>query len=75
MRWPCFMCSDDGLDGGATAHLAFDCGCDPAFLPGGVDPELVGAGGIMALIACVGKIRFRIAPLTASMAGITVSSV
>ena len=44
--------TDDGLDG--TAHLAFDLGCYPTFLLGGVDFERVVGWRIVATVAGIG---------------------
>ena len=46
--------ADDGLDGGAASHLAFDLWGHAALLLGGVDFELVFGRGVVAAVAGVG---------------------
>ena len=47
--------ADDGFNGGAAAHLAFDGGRHAAFLAGGEDLEPVGERGIVTAVAGIGK--------------------
>ena len=47
--------TDDGLDGGSPAHLAFDLGRHASFLPGDEDPELIIGRRIVAAITLVGE--------------------
>ena len=43
--------SDDGFDGGTSAHLAFNVFGHPAFLAGGIDLEAVSLRGVVALVS------------------------
>ena len=47
--------ADHGLDGGPSAQLAFDLGCDAPFLAGDEDPELVIRRRVVAAIPFVGE--------------------
>jgi hypothetical protein len=47
--------ADDGFDGGAPFHLAFDLLRDAALLAGGEDMEFVGERRVVALVACIGQ--------------------
>ena len=46
--------ADDGLDGGAASHLAFDVRGDAALLLGRVDFELVFGRGVVAAVTGIG---------------------
>ena len=49
-----FHMPDHGFDGGAAFHDAFDCWCDPPFLPCGIDFERVGERHFMTSISGIG---------------------